>query len=338
MSTTLSTNNLITSLFDDVHQLLNNYTQQGFDALNNALAEPLGIAISLYIILVGFAITQGWVELSMRNFVKSTLKIGIVYTAATNWGWVNEYFIDLVNAIINTISNTMVTVGDGDITASLHGSIGNGLQIALNRILDLVTTYFKNGSMTNITPYIEGVLLFLAGMLVIAIGTAEILMATCFVAILFAFTPFMVSLALFNPTHAIFERWLSAISANGMVIIFVSAMVGVVLVVLGWAFPSTMPEKVNLVQMATPFIVALLCACLLLKAAAIGRAIGGGVVVASGLSAAMGTIGAAMAATQMMRRSVAGHNPEVPRTGLVQTSTKIANSLRKQWRGKSGEQ
>ena len=345
----VSTDSVITDLFNNIHQMLNNYTDQAFHALSSALAAPLGVAISLYIVLMGFSISQGFVEMKMKELVSASLKMAVVYTAAMNWEWVNEYFIALISSVVTDVSNVMVSVGDGDITASLHGGISDGLQIALNRIANLAQDYSSTGSMTNIIPYFYATLIAVLGAIVVVIASAEIIVATILMALFFGLTPLMVTFYLFSPTKSFFERWLGGVTGEGMVIIFVSAMVGMVLVMIGWVFPADLPDKssLNLTTIIAPVIVCLLSIFLLLKAASMGRSIGSGVSGGSGLASMMmvagGTIFAskiAMSAAKKMKNMVGGKsdNKNNDKKDSTRKQGQVARAARSRIRNKSDNQ
>ncbi len=56
---------IVEQLFTELDVLLNNYVFHAYNALAGYLRAPLGLAIVLYIVLMGLSITQGWVKLSM---------------------------------------------------------------------------------------------------------------------------------------------------------------------------------------------------------------------------------------------------------------------------------
>ena len=286
--TTLTTGNIITGMFSQIQNLIGNYSNEGYHALSSSLSVSLSIAISLYIVLMGIAILQGFVEMKMKELVVASLKIAVVYTAAMNWDWVNEYFITLVNSVVTDVSNVMVSVGNSDIS-SLDGGVSDGLQIAFNRIMELAQTYAKEASVRNMWPIVESGFIALLGSFVVAIAAAEILISMTFMDILFALTPLMMILYLFTPTKSMFGHWLNLIFGNGMAIILVSSVVGLILVMLGWVFPDAMPnaEDLNFMTSGAAIIICFVSILLLFKAAGVGRAIAGGSSSASGMAAGM---------------------------------------------------
>ncbi|NNM58287.1 MAG: type IV secretion system protein [Legionellales bacterium] len=284
--TTMTTGNVITGMFTQIQSLLTNYTSEGYQALSSTLAIPLGAAISLYIVLMGFAISQGFVEMKMKELVVASLKIAVVYTAAMNWDFVNTYFIALINSVVTDVSNVMVSVGGSDITRSNDG-VSDGLQTLLNRVMELAQAYSKKGGVTDWMPCIESLVIEFLGLIVVTLASAEILIALTFMDILFAMTPLMVIFYFFTPTKSMFEHWLNLIFGNGMAIILVSSVAGLVLVMMSWVFPELMPNSKDLTFMASgaAAVISFVSILLLFKAAGVGRALAGGTSSASGLAA-----------------------------------------------------
>ncbi len=274
MSHTFDANTCITDLFDQINQLLTNYSHQGFQALVSVVQVPLGAAIVLYIVLMGTAITQGWVELSMKNFVKSALTIGLVYTFSMHWDWFNTYFISLVTSTIDVVSKATMNMGDPTI---MHGKdgVGNALQLALNRAVTLANEFFKDAGLTNISPILIGAILLFLNIALIALGATLLIISKVFLSVLFAFAPMMIVFTLFHPTRSFFDRWLGQITGNAMAIIFISATMGFIISLLNSALPAHPTEGPTLTSAIAPIIVAIVGIILLLKAADIGRDIGG---------------------------------------------------------------
>src|SRR3990167_2921847 len=116
----------VADMFSAVNLILDNYTQNAYQALRDTLEAPLAAAITLYYIIMGFSITYGWVELSMRNLVKSALKVGLIYSFAMNWDFFTHYFINTISSLIDTVSHTVMGIAYSQYQSKTD--IGHGIQ------------------------------------------------------------------------------------------------------------------------------------------------------------------------------------------------------------------
>jgi len=61
---------VVDAVLNEIDLLLENYVFNGYSALADYLSGPLGIAVTLYIILMGYSLAMGWLSMSMREFSK----------------------------------------------------------------------------------------------------------------------------------------------------------------------------------------------------------------------------------------------------------------------------
>jgi len=66
--------NIIDNLNIFLQQLLHDYVYQGYSSIAHHLAYPFGIAVVLYIVIMGYAIINGVIKLSIQHFARSALK------------------------------------------------------------------------------------------------------------------------------------------------------------------------------------------------------------------------------------------------------------------------
>lgn len=229
--------NVVSGLFAQVHMLLDKYVNNGYTALAAALKYPLGIVVTLYIVLLGYSITQGWVKLSFSEFVKSALKIGLIYSFAMNW----EFFSSNVVQLIQEGSNQL---GGIIYYANTHTSGGfqysdNGIEAALQSILVHFTKmgvwFWKQGGFRTFAPYIEAIVIWGLGVLLVLVAMFQLILANIVLSILFVSAPLFITFALFKPTQGIFDRWLGKIISYALLIFFVSVVLGFVLSMTNWA-------------------------------------------------------------------------------------------------------
>lgn len=305
MSTLLDASNIISGMFSQITALLHDYTQQGYQALSALIKVPLGTAIVLYLAITGLFILHGDIEVSVKEFSKRALKLALLYTFALSWSMFNQYFITLVSAITTDVSNAMMNIAA---TGSLHeNTLGQSLQTVLNQVTAIADAYFKHGSLHNPEPYFDGFIIMLCGYAIVAIAALFILVNQIILAILLALAPLMVAFTLFRPTQSFFDRWLGDICGYSMSIVMLSATLGIIMMMMGWVFPSDASRfDVSPNGIVAPIVLAIISIGILLTAAQIGRAIGGGVSSASEKGALSGAVGGALLAGSLAKRHVAG--------------------------------
>jgi len=245
--------NVVSGLFAQIHHLLDQYVNKGYVALAEALKYPLGIAVTLYIVLLGYSITQGWVKLSISHFVKTAIKIGLIYTFAMNW----DFFSANVVRFIQEGSNQL---GGIIFYANNHSTFhygNNGIESALQSILIQFTKiglwFWKRGNWYSPTPYLEGLVVLASGVSLLLIAMFQLILANVMLALLFIAAPLFIGFTLFKPTQGLFDRWLGNIVGFALLILFVSIILGFVLSISNWAI-SGINEKTLIHLSAASFV------------------------------------------------------------------------------------
>ena len=187
---------LVLDTLSQVDSLLSHYVYDGYQAFSAYLQIPLGILSAITITFLGYSVSMGWVKLSVPNLVKVVLKVGLIYAAVMDWGFVSSYLVDFVNEAVGGL-------GDALITASpVHMKGVAGLNGALQSVLTIFTQMgmkvFGIGGITNIGPWVSGILIWGFGYLFVGIGLFEIILAKVMLAVLFVFTPVIVLFCYFQ--------------------------------------------------------------------------------------------------------------------------------------------
>ena len=291
---------IIEKLFTELDILLNNYVFHAYNALASYLRTPLGLAIVLYIVLMGLSITQGWVKLSMGNLVKSSIKLALIYMAAMNWGWFSHYAVDLINKGSGHIGDMLVSATPVPIPHFAGEGINGAMQSVLIEFTKIGIWVWNRGSWHNLGPCFSAILIWGFGYALILVAVFELVLAKIMMAVLFATAPLFVGFTLFKPTHGFFDRWLGACVGFGLLIIFVSSMLALALSISQWAIAGTYLDHATgllLMGFVPVMIVGFIGVGIILKAAQLAQSIGGTVTTTSGSSLIAGTIGGAIGST-----------------------------------------
>jgi type IV secretion system protein VirB6 len=279
---------IVNWLFEEVHVLTDDYVNLAYHALDKTLAQPILLAMTLYIVILGICITQGWIQLSFSNLVKVTLKLAIIFSFAMNWDIFSNY-------VVNMVVNGSSELGNALIKASplTKPNLGNAtIQNALQDLLDSITLIgqkiFEKGSFHNFTPYICGLFVWGFGYILIIVATMELLCSQVLLALMLALAPLFIGFTLFKSMHGLCDRWLGQIAGYALIQILVSATVGFVLVIAEQVIPIKIVadaidvKDLNLVSFVPLMLMSLLSIGIILRSANIAMNLGNAVGTISG--------------------------------------------------------
>ena len=315
---------IVVSTLNEIDLLLRHYIYNGYVAISNYMRIPLGIVATIYLVIFGYGIAMSWVKTSMGNCIKVTLKIALIYAAVTQWSWISEYFVGLINSIIGGLGDALVSASPVHIPG--EGGIDGAMQETLIQFTRLGSTIFSGGGLSNWGAYFEGMIIWGFGYALIGIGLFEIILAKVMLAVLFVFTPLMVTLCFFKSLQGTFDRWLGAIVGFSLLQIFVTATLALGLSLAYWWLAAHQVESAaHLGNYGTLpiIIIGVICIGFVLKAAQLAQNLGG--VVSTSAASAMvgGVIGGFMGSTA----SGVGLMKSAVKTGLQ--GTKLASSAMK---------
>ena len=79
-------NTVVAGLMSQIDSLMVSFVQNGYNALAGALKLPLVALGSLFIILMGYGITYGFIKAPLQELYKFIIRLGFIYFFAMNWG------------------------------------------------------------------------------------------------------------------------------------------------------------------------------------------------------------------------------------------------------------
>lgn len=293
---------LISTTLAEINALLTNYVYNGYSALSDYLQLPLSIIAAIYIVLLGYAIVMGWVQVRMGNFVKAALKIGWIYTVVGHWAWVSEYIVGFINSAVGELGSALISASP--IQVSGADGVNGALQVVLTQFTQLGATLFNTGGVLNVGGWFGGVVVWAFGYGIVGIGFFEWVLAQVMLAILCIFTPLMVLFCFFKPLQPIFDRWLGALIGFALLQLFVTAALALALSLsYGWvsAHAGETALQIGNYGMLPIVIVGILCIGLVLKAASLAQNLGGMVSGAAGSALVGGIIGGAIGSAEKIK-------------------------------------
>lgn len=288
--------NVILSLTNQMDTLTANFVKNGYGALASALAKPLASLIILFIVLTGYGITRGLIKAPLEELTKFSVRVGIIYFFAMNWGNFSFY---VANLFIN---------GSGELGAVLMKStrltpeamagstVMQGLQSVFTEVIRVGTWTIKKASLRNLGPYYTALMIYASGLAIVTMALLEIVVAKLMLSICLCTAPLFFLFTLFEKTRAFFDRWLGLLVGFSLVLVLVSSVVGLCMSLIHWSVAGYVPNHaatIDSVGWIPVFLVSCLCMITLSQAAQIGKSIGGACHTAGGGAMVAGFAGGA---------------------------------------------
>lgn len=172
----------------------------GLENVVNAVRGPLLLALTLYIVLYGYAIFRGSISEPIMDGVVRLVKLCFIYTVATTVAY-NDYvteplFRELPNWLARAISGGSV------------GSVGESFDQFLYRGIILGQKIFGIANFTDPGPYLTGILVIAVTAIATALGFGIVMIAKVALALLVALGPIFIACLVFDASRQFFYGWL----------------------------------------------------------------------------------------------------------------------------------
>ncbi|HAG62013.1 MAG: hypothetical protein CMF55_01525 [Legionellales bacterium] len=265
---------------EEVTLLLNECVYKGYSALSSYLKTPLHISVVLYIAILGISVMQGWTSISMKTFIRSALKIGIINLLAMNWGNFSAIVVNGFQGAASEISAVMLTATPVELPHFAGEGMTGALQSLLIEVAKVGNFLFQKGGLTKLAPLFDGCVVWLTGILMIGMAFLELIMVQVLLATLFTAGPLFIILTLFEPTRVFFQRWLGALSGCVFVIIFINITVSINMSILQAIIADDyLSQAIDfpLVSFVPFYIVAILCVWQIMRVSTLAMNLGGSI-------------------------------------------------------------
>lgn len=286
---------IIISLIAKIDLVTQNFVATGFQSLADYLEKPAALAATLMIVLVGYGMLHGLIDMSIKTFNRLALTLGAVYALAFSWVEFNAYFINLFLHAANDIAGVMVQ-GKLFSFPFLPGT-GQGLNAALQTVLiesvKVGGWVMSKGGFTDWIPYFIGLAFMLGGTVVVALAAIELIVVKLYLAMLMAVAPFFICCLMFPQTKGQFDGWLAQIKGFSIALILLGVGVGLCMYLMHWVVGGYYVQQalgIKIYSVVPLIIASLLCIILLIGIIPIAKQIGG-VHGGSGWSAVGGALG-----------------------------------------------
>lgn len=291
---------VVVGLVSQVDSLMVNFVRDGYNALADALKAPLAAMSVLSIILTGYGITHGLIKAPLQELYKFIFRLGFIFFFAMNWGNFSFYVMGLFDRGMGELGTAVMKASH---TSTGGKSIAQGLQSVFTDTFRIGAEIMKQATLKHLSPVLSAIFIWISGVLVVTVALFEIIVAKIILSICLVTAPLFLTLTLFDKTRSFFDRWLGSVVGFSLVLVFVSAVVGLCMslihtVTAGYLGGS---GQIDSVCWAPIFLVSCISAACLSQAANIAKHIGGACHTAGGGAVVGGLIGAAMGAFSFMK-------------------------------------
>jgi type IV secretion system protein VirB6 len=290
---------VILRLASEIDTLTRTFVAGGYQALSAALARPLGSLCLLYIILIGYGITRGLIKTPMQEFIKGSIRIGIIYMLAMNWSFFSSHVVDLFTQGMSELGAVMMNLLPVKIPMIKGTGVNGGLQSVLIEVIRVGNWIWDTATFRHPGPFIAALIVYASGIAVVGLAFFELIVAKLMLSICLCTAPFFIILTLFDKTRNFFDQWLGKIVGFSLVLFFVSTVLGFCMHLVHWCVGVHFQEHAAnfaSVDWIPLFICACLCVMALLEVVGMAKSIGGSCCTSSGSSMVGGFIGGALGA------------------------------------------
>lgn len=250
--------------------------------------RPFAIAgITLYFVLMGFAMAHGSVRGSVDSLLWRVFKIAVICTIALNMNNYQGYVIEGIRAIegamvqvfLKSESNLGIDLKDDQPTAK----IGKLIDSKVEFIERIARHFYKKATEPDIPDFpllLAGMISSLCQIIVVSASLIPFLVAKVTLTILLSVGPFFILLAIWPATQRFSEAWLSACLTAVLSLVLVVVIVAILpsyagyyvkeafnfrVVEIGTGFSAPSNDKDVLIKVAELLIVTLVLSWLIYK-------------------------------------------------------------------------
>jgi type IV secretion system protein VirB6 len=292
---------VILDLADQIDRLIQSFIANGYQALSQALEKPLGSVCVLYLILVGYGITRGFIKTPLQEFIKAALRMGVIYQLAMDWSFYASFVVDWFIKGMSELSAVMMQLLPCNFHLLKGAGVNGGLQTVLIEVVEVGSKVWNTASVRHPGPFFCGLMIYAGGIAVVALAFFELVVAKLMLALCLATAPLFVICTLFDKTRSFFDQWLGKVVGFALVIFFVSTVVGFCMHLLHWCIEDYVNNKTSYV--AVGWIPLFICACLsvmaLLEVVGLAKSIGGSCTTGTGSAMVGGFISGSLSALSL---------------------------------------
>ncbi|RVT50761.1 type IV secretion system protein [Rubrivivax albus] len=197
---------MFTWLGTQLHSVLDDYVLGVVTALAEALAPVALAAMSLWVLLYGWAVLRGEVRDTVPNFLWNTTKIGLVLAVALQSGLYVATVADSANALASGVAATFLPDGVPDDTIdSPFALLDEFNDNAGQQVADLMA----EAGITRLDLMLAATAFSIGSVAFLCIAVFVVVLATVFLSFVIGVGPIFLLCLAWRPTQRFFDSWLS---------------------------------------------------------------------------------------------------------------------------------
>lgn len=193
------------SLEDGFTAPLENFISSGSSNLASAVAGPLTLAVTLYVIITGILMMLGKIDTPIREIALRVIKLGIIIALVKESGTYQQF---VTGIFFETLPN--------EITSALSSGspmTGSSLDGLMSQVQQTATDIMKQAGwdFTIVTYGMAGLALIVIALISMAVSFVVTLYAKIALSLVLALGPVFIACALFDSTRRMTEAWFAQV-------------------------------------------------------------------------------------------------------------------------------
>lgn len=206
-----------------IERLTMNYATQQSAAICSALIPVATTGITIYIMLMGFAVLRGAVHDTINTLVWKAFRIGFIAAIALGGGVYQSYVINGTTSLEGGFAQA-ITSGQGQSASSVGQELDQDI-VPLNTLTDKLYAQANQGWFPDPHLLAAAVLCTLGQIIVYIAALAPLLVAKVTVALMLAIGPAFILTAIWPATQRFAEAWLAATLTAELTIVVIEFVV-----------------------------------------------------------------------------------------------------------------
>jgi len=221
---------LFTPLFSDFDRFIASIAGVASQRVMTAITPVIEASLILWFMWTGILVMRGAVHEPIVDFIWKIVRTSLILSVALGAGYYQSTVGELVRTVPDDLAQAVMgdeahlydEAGEPVVLGPSSSGVGALIDIAAGKGIVASMTAMRVGSLfewRGAMCVVLGVVLFLATLLMVAIGGANVLVAKLVLGALVAVGPLFIASLLFESTRRFFERWTAMVVTYGLVLV-----------------------------------------------------------------------------------------------------------------------
>lgn len=224
---------MIQEILTTTDTICQTFVFNGYANLVSAYTPAIISLVCIAIGILGYAILNGWVQLSLAELSKRVLIFGFVLTLSLNWSFFSEYVYDFFTNAPNEIATHIIESIPGA-NYSSQNAVYTALETAFNEGIGFGLAAIDRASIpSNLTPILWGLSIWISTIIFTILAVGELVFVKCAMAIYLVLAPIIIPTFMFPTAKSmVFDGWLKHLVAFSLVPIYLMCAIALSLLLM----------------------------------------------------------------------------------------------------------